>query len=364
MNDTLSPLESSFRPAEIVAAKAISLAQAGANLPSEFRELRWLLELAPLNLRLFPAEYRGLHMECGFAQSIGWNILSQVLGIVTGHDPDTPVPDRQPHAFYTPRYNYGGWVRIFRSTKAALPQREDVIAPLVDSYLKRAASGSAMEEAVRGLLGIPANRDLTETGVREALLSSDLFTAPWMVATWTSPQGWVVLGNASRFLEGLVRPDQECGIDLLTREHADQSMGFDETGLPILFSGPSLGLEVVIQAVELALRMGYRLDLIHKPIETELDAWEDGIRGFGETPLMGYVIPGPVGHFTVAFQFDGAYTRLEGIGESDYELFRGVTGINPAEPLRNADYEVLAMRGTPIFGRFATFAPATKKPQE
>ena len=361
MAEELTDLDNAFRAIEIVAAKSIGVALATARFPTELRETRWCIEVAPLFLRLLPEELRTLHMDCGFAPPVGWNILSSALGLLSGFDEATPVPARLPRALYTPRYNYGGWVRIYRNKAAALRTQEDVIGPLVVHYLGMGLAGGFSEERARGILGIPVTRPMTASVVREALLATDLFSAPWLVSVWTGPNGWVVQGVGSRFLDGQVSPEDECGLDLATRPYAEQLPGYDANGAPIFCSGPDLGLEAVVEAIEMALRLGYRLELIWEPLNTPLDAWEDGVGGFGETPLQGFVIPGPIGHYTVAIQCDGELLRLEGIGESDYELFKGITGINPAEPLRNEHFEILAQKGTPIFGRFATFAPATTK---
>jgi hypothetical protein len=360
MPDTFPALEQAFQPYQVLAAKAMLIAQATARFPTELRETRWVTEVAPLFLKLLPSEIRGIHMECGFAQPVGWNILSHTLGLISGFDEETPVPARMPHALYTPRYNYGGWVRIWRLSEAALPDREAVLGPLVSTYARMAVAGGAMEEIVRGVLGIPPVADLSVIAIRQALLKTDLFAAPWMVSVWTGPNGWVTQGVASRLLNGEAAPEQDCVADLVTRRYADQTPGFDEGGSLIFQSGPDMGVEAVIKGIEMALRLGYRLDLIWEPIHAAIDSWEDGVMGFGETPLMGFVIPGPVGHFTVGLQYDGVSTRIEGLAESDYVLFRGITGIDPALPLTPGNFEVLAQKGTPIFGRFASFAPATR----
>jgi hypothetical protein len=361
MTDLAPLLDNAFRPTEILAAKAVSLALSTARFPPELRECRWVTDIPSEFLKLLPEEIEGFHLDCGFLSPVGWNILSSFMGMAMGFDEMTPVPARLPHALYTPRYNYGGWTRIFRLKAAALPPREDVIGPLVGSFLGLASAGGYSEERVRGVLGIPPTREITQACVREALLASDLFEAPWMVCTWTGPDGWVVEGVASRYKNRELSPDQECAFDLMNRPYADQTHGFNDDGFPILFSGPEMGFEMVIQAIERALRLGYRLDLVWEPIEKPVDAWEDGVKGPGVTPLMGVVIPGPAGYYTIAFQHDGVHARIEGVAESDYQLFEGITGVHPGQPLRTQDFEKLVLHGTPIFGRFKSYAPAVRK---
>jgi hypothetical protein len=342
-----------YMPVQVVAAMANHVALSTASYPNAIREATWMRMVQPQLSYLSNAELQGLHRYCGFSHGIGWHILSKMLGIVAGHDGFDIAPSK-PTPLYQPRYNYGGWVRIFRSESARLPLEDSVIDSVVD--MKLASIGSREdEEVIRGLFDISPIEKLDRASMREAIVRSDLFRAPWMVAVWQPDSQWVVQGVASRYLDGLEGSLTTPTRDLFTRAYADQTPLVKPDGY-VFGTGPDMGLEAVIIGAELALRKGYRLDLVYEPIRKPLDSWGDGVMKLAETPLMGVCLNTVLASFLVAFQVVEDRIYLEGLDERDYETFQAATGINPTKPLKPGDIERVASMGLPVFGRVPSFS--------
>lgn len=354
---------------QLVAAEAEAVLASTVRMHPALREALYLLRVRPLLDKLSMAERQALDTEYAASYGIGWNIMSQLLGVLSGHDTSVRIGGRQPNMVYTPRYNYGGWVRIWRSKAAMLPTSPAYIERMVREELGGASRGEAWEERVRGRWGITPNVPLTGEAIRKAILGSDLYSAPWMVAVWRPSHGWVVAGSAMRYLDGATTPDDPAIFDLLSRSYADQTfppkvdedLGVSalEMGQPWLVparnAGPTVGLDNVFPWVELGLRRGWRVDFVWEPAERPLDSWEDGLPGVAETPLQGYLIHTPAASFLVAIRYENGEAKLEGVNEEDYELFESFTGVHPDRRLTNGDLEVLATKGTPIFGRIPSF---------
>jgi hypothetical protein len=354
----------------LVAARAEGVLAATVRMHPAMRELLYLKRVRPLLDRLSMAEREALDAEYACAYGIGWNIASQTLGVLSGWDTSIRIGGRQPNMIYTPRSNYGGWVRIWRSKAAALPTSTALVDRMVHGELALASLGEVMEERVRGRWGITPNIPLDEESVRRQVLQSDLFRAPWMVAVWRPEHNWVVAGAASRYLSGELASDDPALFDLLGRVYADQTFPprVDEGAgtpsidlgrqwlVPAAGAGPEVGLDRAIQWVEHGLRRGYRVDFVWEPAERPLDVWEDGLPGVAEAPLMGFLIHTPTMSFLPAIRYEEGEARLEGICEADYDLFRTMTGVEPDKRLTNRDLETLNRVGVAVYGRIPSFA--------
>lgn len=340
--------------------------------PNVVRETLYQARVQPLFGKLTTSEIMNLHHECGFAHGIGWAVLSQALGIMSGQDESRKMGKISPTPLYTPKHNYGGWVRIFRLKAAALPLT--MLDFVTDREWSRIVPEDPESEAeARGTWGISPYVPLTREVLKEALEASDLFTAPWMVAIWRPEHGWVVKGAASRYREnprvfGLEHPET---VELFSRPFADQvrPSTFDSTIGAYTFTddkgavrnvtnpGPDLGIREVIPAIEMALRLGYRLDLVSAPNPTPMDTWRDAVEAFSETPLMGVLLQMPSLALLPSFQMVAATKefRIEGIDPRDYPVFHEGTKINPERPIQPQDIESLVMLGVPVFGRIPSF---------
>lgn len=354
---------------QLVAARAESVLAATVRMHPVVRELLYQRRVRPLLDRLSMAEREALESEFACAFGIGWNCMSQALGILSGLDTSIKIGGRQPNMIYTPRYNYGGWVRVWRSKAAALPATPALVGRLVREELVLASISDAMEERVRGRWGITPNIALDEETVKRALLRSDLFDAPWMVSVWRPEHNWVVVGAASRYLDGSLAADDPALYDLMSRPYADQTfpLKVDEASgrhgvdmgrpwlVPAQNAGPDVGLDRVIPWIEHGLRRGYRVDFVWEPAARPLDVWEDGLPGVAEAPLMGFLVHTPTGSLMPAIRYEDGEARLEGICEEDYDLFREMTGVEPNRRLTNRDLETLNRVGLAIYGRIPSF---------
>jgi hypothetical protein len=353
-------------PSELVAAESTAVAVATARFPNAFREAYYQTRVQPILNRLTTDEMDQLHRGCGFSHGIGWAVLSQTLGILSGQDKSREMGSRSATPLYTPKVNYGGWVRIFRSKAAALPKA--AIPSMVEEALASLQLEGG-EERLRGLYGIPARQPLSRDRVRAALEASDLFEAPWMAAIWRPEHGWAIHGVATRFLDGKIGTNSPDVSDLFRRAFADQvpppdydeeRMGFTAPGsngsrLTLYRPGPALGVEPIIHVVEMALSNGYRLDLVHRAIEQPIDSWEGGIAGLGKTPLMGVQILLPTGSVLVAFQVVGTGVRIEGLDKREVDVFQAATGVDPTKQLGLPEVEALVVQGIPVWGRIPSF---------
>ncbi len=351
---------------DLIAQEVRHVLAATASYPNAVREAYYIHRVLPhFPGKMLPGHLRSISQVCGYASGLGWMIASKVLGVAAGRDysffTDKPLPPRSvayPH--YEPRFNYGGWVRLFRSKAAAMPENSrffDEYAAYLLSGITYDKDGESEMEA-KGIYGIEPYAPITLQTIKEGLKSLGYCEAPWLVAIWHPGSGWVVQGNASRFLDGEGKLDARTA-DLLNRPYADQIPGMDADMEWIPGTGPIMGLRAVMEGTELALRKGYRLDMVVKPVD-RLDSWEDGVPGFAETPLMGVLIHGPVGSFLPAFQStqQGAI-RLSGLADDTLPHFREITGIDPTKDLSGKDVDMLSLMGIPVFGRVTTLTAAS-----
>lgn len=340
--------------------------------PNVVREGLYLTRVQPLFGKMTTDEILALPHECGYAHGIGWAVLSQALGIMSGQDRSRKMGMASPTPLYTPKHNYGGWVRIFRSKAAALPLSS--LDFVTDSEWRRLLPGDPASEArARGVWGINPIEGLTWEVLRDAIAASDLFTAPWMAAIWRPDHGWAVQGVATRYLAGDYgfQHRHEDVVELFSRPYADQvrpsaydaSVGaytfLDAEGRSRFLSrpGPDLGIREVVKAIEMGLRLGYRIDLLAAPVKAPLETWEDVLVSYSETPLMGVLLQLPTLSLLPSFQAVAATKeiRIEGIDPRDYEAFHAATGVDPRHPLTPEQIEDLAILGIPVFGRFPSF---------
>lgn len=340
--------------------------------PNVVRETMYLARIQPLFGKLTTDEMLGLATECGYAHGIGWSVLSQALGIMSGHDRSRKMGVASPTPLYTPKHNYGGWVRIFRSKAAALPL--SMVDFVTDREWNRILSGDSESEArARGTWGVNPFIGMTREALREAIAASDLFSAPWMAAIWRPEHGWAIKGVATRYLSGDYGFDQRHSdvAELFSRPFADQvkpssydpTVGaytyLDTNGASRFLSspGPDLGIREVIEAIEMGLRLGYRIDLVSAPTKEPLETWEDVLVSYSETPLMGVLLQMPTLSLLPSFQavVSTKEIRVEGVDPRDYEIFREATGIDPERPLTPESIENLAIQGIPVFGRVPSF---------
>jgi|GEM_PF-4908717 len=354
---------------DLVVNEAESVAVSTLRYPNVVREAAYLARVMPLFANLSPEEIGVLHRECGYAHGIGWMVLTQALGLMNGQDRSRKMGQSSPTPLYTPKVNYGGWVRLFRSQAAALPA--EMLDAVVRREWSRIAPEDGSEDRCRGTWGISPFAALTKEVLKQAIQESDLFTAPWMAAIWRPRHGWVVAGAATRYLSGDIDVTHPDAMDLFSRQYADQTKpetfdvelgcfttpGAGGTPLNNGDPGPSLGIRETIPWVEMALRLGYRLDLVMAPVEEPLDTWEDALVNYSETPLMGVLIQVATASYLPSFQAnpENREVRLEGLDPRDFGVFHAATGVDPARPLTPQDVESLVLLGIPVFGRIPGF---------
>lgn len=341
---------------EALAMNAGFVAHATARQSAALREALWFTRVNQFMQLLNSTELERSFRYSGFLNGTGWQTLSMTMGIVNGQDP-VKIDGRCAFPLYQPRTNFGGWVRIFRSTKAALPKNDLTVDTTVDAAFRQAQIDQDSEDWVKGIWGLSPVGPVTRDALREGILASDLFTAPWMVATWRRDFQWAVEGIAMDYLRGEAEASSPILHDLFTRPYADQVPKVDEYGDFVPGTGPSMGIQTVIRGVDTALRFGYRLDLLMDPLEEPLDAWEDGVPDLGETPLMGVVIQSNSACWLVTFGRDRDRWKIGGLAAEDTPAFLETTGVDPAQPLRERDFEQLVGLGVPVWGRIPSFAP-------
>lgn len=358
---------------QAVAAEAEEVAATTLRFHPAIREVLFQRRVRPLLDRLSMVEREAIVAEWAAATGIGWNILSQTLGVLSGHDASVKIGGRQPNMIYTPRFNRGGWIRVFRSRAAALPLHPSLVRRLVRNEMNECVSDDG-EARVRGRWGIPTTKDLSPELVESYIRNSELFDAPWMAAIWKPDHEWVVAGVGTRRLSYGSQPAMEADdpalYDLYSRPYADQTFPTRvdeesgswavETGQPWARTsanvGPEVGLWNVVNWIELGLRKGYRVDFIWEPVDKPLDAWEDGLAEVAETPLQGFLVHCPNASFLAAIRYENGEAKLEGVNPEDFPLFRTMTGVDPEKQLSNQDVERLAILGRPIYGRIPSFS--------
>ena len=222
---------------------------------------------------------------------------------------------------------------------------------MVESAFRHAHLDQDSQDWVRGIWGLPPAAPITLEGLKEAILASDLFSAPWMVAVWTPDNQWVVEGIAGTYLRKEADASNPIFTDLLTLRRGDQVAKLDKYGDVVPGTGPSLGIQTVISGVDLALRLGYSLDLLPTPFHAPVDSWEDGVPGFGESPLMGVALLSKGRRWLLRFRRDHDQWWAEGLKPEDLPTIRNLIGFDASIPLDVIDIEWLLAKGNPIWAR-------------
>lgn len=353
----LDPPEQPDEILEVMSAAVRHVARATARQGAYTRGMLYHTKVGQHLGVLRAPELERAHGFCGFLHGAGWHILDKTLAYIAGDDPELEGVDTAGTiTLYSPRLNAGGWVRIFRLKSARLPETPKVVDSLVSQWLNIARLNSDSSAEVKGLFGLSPMSTLEPGPLREAILASDLFSAPWVVAMWRPDTKWVVWGVASRYLQKEADRMDFAVQDLFTRPRADQSFVVDEFGLILPGCGPSVGIEQVIAAVDYAFQTGARLDIIPEPLDGPVESWSDNVPTFTEDPLMGVLIQIPGAYWLVSFVLDDEFHwRIFGLAKKDHEAFFLATGVNPAERLQPSDFETLASRGRVIESRVESF---------
>lgn len=351
---------------EVLGAAALHVARATARHPSCVRGMMYYARVGQHLGALNEEELRRAHHYCGYLRDAGWNTLDKALTLISGEDPTLEDLDTTaPITLYAPAANTSGWVRIFRLKSARLSETTEIVDSLVSQWLNIARLNEDQAAEVKGIFGLPIVSSVEPDSLREAILASDLFSAPWMVAMWRPDTKWVVWGVASRFLQGEAELMDLAVQDFLARPRADQSFSIDEFGLVLPGCGPSVGIGQVISAVDYAFQTGSHLELLLEPLDGPIETWSDGVPDFTEMPLMGVVVQTLATSWLVRYVLDvECFWRIAGLDEGDHEPFKLATGVNPKERLGSTDFEALAKRGIRIESWIPTASELVRKHQE